>query len=63
MDDRFWCDEPHIWAVFYSSIVGFQYHPKNDASERMSLVDAAAIADAMYGQYMLRKCPPPPEVG
>lgn len=41
--------------MFYSSIVGFQYHPKNSEKERMTLAEAALIADAMYGQYLLRK--------
>lgn len=55
MEDRYWCDEPHIWAMFYASIVSLQYHPRNRPEDRMPLVDAAAIADAMYGQYLLRK--------
>lgn len=50
-----WVDEPLVWAMFYSSIVGIQYHPKNAAADRMPLVEAAAVADAMFEQYTLRR--------
>lgn len=53
--DRFVVDEPHIWAMFYAGIVSIQYHPRNPADERMTLVEMASLADAMYDQYVLRK--------
>lgn len=52
---NFVVDEPHIWAMMYATVVGFQFHPRNPPQERMTLVEAAQIADAMYGQYVLRK--------
>lgn len=61
MDKNFICDEPHIWAMMYATVVGFQYHPKNAPTDRMTLVEAASIADAMYDQYVLRKGPFPKE--
>lgn len=54
MEKRWFVDEPVIWAMFYSSIVGFQYHPRNEPADRMTLVDAAEVADQMYMQYSLR---------
>lgn len=44
---------PEIWAMFYSGLVSFQYHP--GCKERMPLVELAAIADAMYDQFLLRR--------
>jgi len=49
MDER----DLAIWAMFYSSIMGFQYHP----GTRVAITDVqgAEIADRMFSQYMLRK--------
>lgn len=55
MERQDWVEEPLVWAMFYSSIVGIQYHPRNAAAERMTLLEAAAVADAMYEQYILRR--------
>lgn len=45
-------DNP-IWAMFFSSIVGFQYHP--GVRDRLSMVECAELADMMYEQYLLRR--------
>jgi len=43
---------PEVWAMFFSSVVGFQYHP--GMKIKLSLIECAQIADDMYAQYMLR---------
>lgn len=44
----------HIWAMYFSSICGFQYHPRNPPAERMKLEDCALIADRMAELHMKR---------
>lgn len=40
--------------MYFSSIVGFQYHPKNPGTERMELEACAKIADRMLLIHIAR---------
>jgi len=40
--------------MFYGNIAGFQYHPGNPPAGRMSLQEAALIADDMLVEYLKR---------
>lgn len=35
------------WDMFYSGLVGIQYHPANPPDQRLSLEYLAEVADAM----------------
>lgn len=43
-----------IWSMFFSSITGFQYHPKNAAENRMTVEDCAKCADLMWVEFEKR---------
>lgn len=39
--------EQLAWDMFYSGLVGIQYHPANPADQRLDLDYLARVADAM----------------
>lgn len=53
-------DEDAIFAMYFSGIAAFQFHPANPALSRMSLEECADVADRMVELHRLRY--PPKEV-
>lgn len=43
---------PAVWAMLFSSILGFQHHPGNKLP--LSVEDCAKLADVAYGEYLNR---------
>lgn len=42
------------WAMYFAGIVAFQYHPRNEPAERMTIKQCAEVADAMLQEHKLR---------
>jgi len=43
-----------IWAMYFSSVTGFQYHPANPPKSRLTIMECANIADLMLAEHKLR---------
>jgi len=49
-------DQLDMWAIYFSSVVSWQFHPGNACkAERMTLIACAAVADEMLRLTMERK--------
>lgn len=48
-------NEETAWAMYFSGIVAFQYHPRNEAAERMSIKACADVADQMLIEHRMRQ--------
>lgn len=48
-----------IWVIFYSSVVGWQYHPGRKCP--LDLKECGEIADRMLKEYVWRFGPQPPQ--
>lgn len=46
-------EEQPVWDIFFCSVVAMQYHPANPPKTRMSLEEAALVADTMLE---VRRC-------
>ena len=51
------------WCLFFSTIVGWQFHPRVELKDRLTLAECAAYADEMVKEYVCRIGPlsPPSE--
>lgn len=47
--------EETAWAIYFGGIVSFQYHPRNEAIERMTLKQCGEVADQMLEEHRRRK--------
>lgn len=44
--------ESLAWSMYYSAIIGWQYHPGN--KDKLTTYDAAIVADKMLVEYKKR---------
>lgn len=45
--------DAYVWVQMFCAVQGWQYHPGN--KNRLSITEAAMIADEMYFEYVIRK--------
>lgn len=47
--------EEQAWAIYFAGIVAFQFHPRNEPAERMTIKACAEVADQMLQEHQRRK--------
>lgn len=47
-------DYRSLWSMYFAGIVHFQYHPGVPEDKRMSVAQAADIADLMFSEMLRR---------
>jgi len=45
-------DQQAVWVLFFTTVVGWQYHPGRKCP--LSIPEAAEVADAMMREYVCR---------
>lgn len=55
-------NQEHIWALYYMTIMGWQYHPgykKDEKARQIDIGQAAEVADTMLLEHNRRwgQCP------